>query len=65
MSEYPYDVVLSDKGSTYKSIGIRKSYGFVVDRTNKKGYGREFQKGFYSAKGERIVKGDTECIYVD
>jgi glycosyltransferase involved in cell wall biosynthesis len=57
------EVVVSDNGSTDRSIEIAESLGARVVRQPRKGYGNAYLKGISEARGEKIVIGDSDNTY--
>jgi glycosyltransferase involved in cell wall biosynthesis len=57
------EVVVSDNGSTDRSIDIAKSLGARVVHQPVKGYGSAYIKGIESAEGKYIVMGDSDDTY--
>lgn len=57
------EVLVSDNGSTDRSVEIAKSKGARVVYQDKKGYGNAYLKGFEEAWGKIIVMGDSDDTY--
>jgi len=57
------EIIVSDNGSTDKSVGIATSLGARVVHQPIKGYGSAYRKGIQSAKGKYIVMGDSDNTY--
>lgn len=57
------EVIVSDNGSTDRSIEIAQSLGARVVHQNKKGYGNAYLKGFEAVRGKYIVMGDSDDSY--
>lgn len=57
------EVIVSDNGSTDRSIEIAKSLGARVVFQNKKGYGNAYLKGFEAVRGKYVVMGDSDDSY--
>ena len=57
------EVIVSDNGSTDRSIEIAKSLGAKVVFQNKKGYGNAYLKGFEAVSGRYVVMGDSDDSY--
>jgi len=57
------EVVVSDNGSTDRSVEVAEAAGARVVHEPMKGYGNAYLKGFGSAKGHLIVMGDSDDTY--
>lgn len=57
------EVLVSDNGSTDKSIEIAESLGARVVQTDVKGYGSALLNGIANAKGKYIIMGDADDSY--
>lgn len=57
------EIVVSDNGSTDRSIEIAKSMGARVVHQPLKGYGNAYIKGLSEAKGKYIVMADSDNTY--
>lgn len=57
------EVVVSDNGSTDKSIEIAKSLGARVVFQPEKGYGNALRKGIEESQGKYIIMGDSDDTY--
>ena len=57
------EVVVSDNGSTDKSVEIAQSLGAKVVHQPEKGYGNAYMKGFAEARGKYIIMGDSDDTY--
>jgi len=57
------EVVISDNGSTDRSIEIAEAAGARVVRQTLKGYGNALRKGFEEARGTYFIMGDCDDSY--
>ncbi|TKJ42289.1 hypothetical protein CEE37_01015 [candidate division LCP-89 bacterium B3_LCP] len=57
------EVVISDNGSTDKSVEIAEGLGARVVHQSEKGYGNAYIKGLSEAKGKYIVMADSDDSY--
>lgn len=57
------EIVVSDNGSTDRSVEIAESKGVRVVHQPVRGYGSAYQKGFAHAKGRYLVMGDADDTY--
>lgn len=57
------EIVVSDNGSTDKSVEIANRLGARVVHQPHKGYGNAYRKGIESALGRYIVMGDSDDTY--
>jgi glycosyltransferase involved in cell wall biosynthesis len=57
------EVIVSDNGSTDRSIEIAESLGARVVHATKRGYGNAYLTGLSAARGEYIVMGDSDDTY--
>lgn len=57
------EVVVSDNGSTDRSVKIAEEKGARVVHQPEKGYGNAYHKGIQEAKGRFIVMGDSDNTY--
>lgn len=57
------EVIVSDNGSTDKSIELSKNLGAKVFPCEIKGYGATLKNGFAHAKGQYILMGDADDSY--
>ena len=58
-----YEIIISDNGSTDKSLEIAKKRDVVIINTPKKGYGEALKNGFANAKGKYIAFADIDGSY--
>ena len=58
-----YEIIVSDNGSTDRSIEIAKTLGARVVYADKRGYGEALKKGFAEAKGKFIAFADIDGSY--
>ncbi|MGH2449113.1 MAG: glycosyltransferase family 2 protein [Chloroflexota bacterium] len=59
----PGEVVVSDNGSTDRSVDIAEGLGARVVNQPERGYGNAYRKGFDEARGKYIVMGDSDDTY--
>lgn len=59
----PGEVVVSDNGSTDRSVEIATELGARVINQPKRGYGNAYRAGFEAARGKYIVMGDSDDTY--
>ena len=57
------EIIVSDNGSTDRSVEIAVKHGARVVRQGEKGYGRAYQLGIAEAAGKFIVIGDSDDTY--
>ena len=57
------EILVSDNGSTDKSVKIAKEKKVRVVTTNIIGYGSAIRNGIYYAKGKYIIMGDADMSY--
>jgi len=57
------EVVVSDNGSTDRSVEIARALGARVVVQSKKGYGSAYMKGISAARGKYIVIADSDDSY--
>lgn len=57
------EVVISDNGSTDRSVEVARAAGARVVHQPDKGYGNAYLKGFSEARGRYIVMGDSDDTY--
>ncbi len=58
-----YEIIISDNGSTDKSLEIAQKRDVVIINTPKKGYGEALKNGFANAKGKYIAFADIDGSY--
>ncbi len=58
-----YEIIVSDNGSTDRSVEIAKTLGARVVYADKRGYGEALKKGFAEAKGKFIAFADIDGSY--
>jgi glycosyltransferase involved in cell wall biosynthesis len=57
------EIVVSDNGSTDRSVAIAESMGARVVHQPLRGYGHAYMKGFGSARGKYLIMGDADDTY--
>jgi glycosyltransferase involved in cell wall biosynthesis len=57
------EIVVSDNGSTDRSVAIAEEMGARVVHQPLRGYGNAYLKGFDSARGRYLVMGDADDTY--
>jgi hypothetical protein len=57
------EVVVSDNGSTDRSVEVARTAGARVVFQPERGYGNAYHKGFAEARGRFIVMGDSDDTY--
>lgn len=57
------EIVVSDNGSTDKSVSIAQSYGARVVHCPKRGYGNALTCAMENANGEYLIMGDADDSY--
>ena len=57
------EIVVSDNGSTDRSVAIAEEMGARVVHQPERGYGNAYLKGFASARGRYLVMGDADDTY--
>ena len=62
-SGLPGEVVVSDNGSTDRSVAIATDLGARVVCQPKRGYGNAYRAGFEAARGKYLVMGDSDDTY--
>jgi glycosyltransferase involved in cell wall biosynthesis len=62
-SGLPGEVIVSDNGSTDRSVEIATELGARVVHQPKRGYGNAYRAGFDAARGKYIVMGDSDDTY--
>ncbi len=59
----PGEVVVSDNGSSDRSVEIAQGLGARVINQPARGYGNAYRAGFEAARGKYIVMGDSDDTY--
>src|SRR5437588_9113164 len=59
----PGEVIVSDNGSSDRSVEIAEALGARVVHQPERGYGNAYRKGFEEARGKYIVMGDSDDTY--
>jgi glycosyltransferase involved in cell wall biosynthesis len=59
----PGEVIVSDNGSTDRSVEIATELGARVIHQPKRGYGNAYRAGFEAARGKYILMGDSDDTY--
>jgi glycosyltransferase involved in cell wall biosynthesis len=59
----PGEVIVSDNGSTDRSVEIATELGARVVHQPNRGYGNAYRKGFDESRGKYIVMGDSDDTY--
>jgi glycosyltransferase involved in cell wall biosynthesis len=62
-SGLPGEVIVSDNGSSDRSVEIATSLGARVVHQPAKGYGNAYRAGFDAAQGKYIIMGDSDNTY--
>lgn len=57
------EIVVSDNGSTDKSVEIAESYGVNLTHQPLRGYGNAYLKGFAAARGKYLIMADADDTY--
>jgi len=57
------EVIVSDNGSTDRSVAVAETAGARVVYQPRRGYGNAYMKGFSVARGRIIVMGDSDDSY--
>jgi len=63
LSDSEVEVIVSDNGSTDRSVAIAESLGARVVHCPEKGYGAALQNGIRNAKNEAIIFADADNTY--
>ena len=58
-----FEILISDNGSTDKSISISKKLGCRVISTKTRGYGAALRNGINNAKSDIVIFGDADGSY--
>src|SRR5947209_7168557 len=59
----PGEVIVSDNGSTDRSVEIAEELGARVVHQPLRGYGNAYRKGFDETRGKYIIMGDSDDTY--
>jgi glycosyltransferase involved in cell wall biosynthesis len=59
----PGEVIVSDNGSTDRSVEIASELGARVIHAPERGYGNAYRAGFEAARGKYIIMGDSDDTY--
>ncbi|HZU11618.1 MAG TPA: glycosyltransferase family 2 protein [Chloroflexota bacterium] len=59
----PGEVIVSDNGSTDRSVEIATELGARVIHQPQRGYGNAYKAGFDAARGKYIIMGDSDDTY--
>ncbi|MBF0216188.1 MAG: glycosyltransferase family 2 protein [Candidatus Omnitrophica bacterium] len=59
----PFEIVVSDNGSTDRSVNIAVEKGAMVVREPRKGYGNAYLSGIRKSRGKFIVMADGDDTY--
>jgi glycosyltransferase involved in cell wall biosynthesis len=62
-SGLPGEVIISDNGSTDRSVEIAIELGARVVHAPSRGYGNAYRAGFEAARGKYIIMGDSDDTY--
>jgi hypothetical protein len=57
------EVIVSDNGSSDRSVSVAEAAGARVVHQPRRGYGNAYMKGFSAARGRIIVMGDSDDSY--
>lgn len=60
---FTYEIIISDNGSTDRSVAIAKKMGARVVHAAKRGYGEALKNGFAHAKGTYVAFADIDGSY--
>ncbi len=63
LSDRVVEVIVSDNGSTDKSIEVAQSFGARVIHCAERGYGAALQCGIYGAENEAVIFADADDTY--
>jgi len=63
LKNYQTEIILSDNGSTDRSIAIAESYGARVEKCSTPGYGAALRYGISKARNELIIFADADATY--
>ncbi len=59
-----YEIVVSDNGSTDRSVEIAESLGARIVHAETRGYGAALQAGIAGAKGTYVMFADADSTYL-
>lgn len=57
------EIVVSDNGSTDRSVEIAEKYGVTLTHQPLRGYGNAYLKGFAAARGRYLIMADADDTY--
>jgi len=62
-TNYRYEVIVADNGSTDNSISVAENLGAKVVKVPEKGYGNALRKGIEASDGVYVIMGDADDSY--